>query len=120
MRGDQRRRASTSVGALTRKDRYREAALSRKIEDAYRNFSTTSSVRVRRRHLRAARRNERALVAQRRRPQSALTGLAVALIGLLAMSAVTRASFTVAVIVATLLVIDLHVLRRRRRMLQRS
>ncbi len=42
MRGDEKRRASTSVGALTRKDRYREAALGKLIDDAYRRTSTTA------------------------------------------------------------------------------
>jgi len=120
MRGDERRRASTSIGALTRKDRYREAALAQKINDAYRNLSTTSSARGRRRHLRAARRHERALAAQRRRPQSALSGFALALAGLLVAIAVSRASFTLAAVVAALLVIDLRVLRRRRRRLRRA
>jgi Flp pilus assembly protein TadB len=120
MRGDRRRRASTSIGALTRRDRHREAALMQKIDVAYRNFSTTSSGRGRRRSLRSARRNERALIAQRRRPQSALTALAFLLVGLLAAIALLRASLTLAAVVGAVLVVDLSVLRRRRRTLRRA
>ncbi|MDP9333372.1 MAG: hypothetical protein M3Q30_08710 [Actinomycetota bacterium] len=120
MRSDDRRRASTSIGALTRKDCYREAALTRKIDDAYRSLSVTSSARGRRRKIRAARRHERALVAQRRRPQSLLTALALSLLGLLAAIIVTRASVTLALIVAALLVLDLRVLRWRRNAIRRT
>ncbi len=117
--GEQSPRAASGIGALTRKDHYREAALAQKIEDAYRGFSTTPSARARRRHLRAARRHERALVAQRRRPQSVLTALAIALLVILAVIAVNRISLTLALVVAALLVIDVRVLRRRRRRLRR-
>ena len=120
MRSEQRHRASTSIGALTRKDRYREAALTRKIDDAYRSLSVTSSARARRRSLRAARRHERALTAQRRRPQSLLTALAFALFGLLAAVVVTRTSLTLALIVAALFFVDLRVLRWRRNALRRG
>jgi hypothetical protein len=120
MRSVERRRASTSIGALTRKDRYREAALAQKIDDAYRSLSVTSSARARRRRLRAARRHERALVAQRRRPQSLLTLFALTLVGLLAAIIATRASLTLALVVAALLVVDIRVLRWRRRALRRS
>jgi hypothetical protein len=120
MRGYERRRAATGIGALTRRDRYREAALTQKIDDAYRSLAVTSSTRARHRHLRAARRHERALVAQRRRPQSLLSALALALLGLLVVVAVNRAPITLALIVAALLVVDLRVLRWRRRTLRRS
>jgi hypothetical protein len=120
MRSDERRRASTGIGALTRKDRYREAALTRRIDDAYRSLSVTSSARARRRSLRAARRHERALHAQRRRPQSLLTALAVTLLGLLGAIVVTRASLTLALIAAALLVVDVRVLRWRRNALRRT
>jgi hypothetical protein len=113
-------RASTGIGALTRKDRHREAALVQKIDDAYRGLAVTSSTRARRRHLRAARRHERALVAQRRRPQSLLAALALVLLGLLVVIAVNRAPITPALIVAALLVVDLRVLRWRRHTLRRS
>jgi hypothetical protein len=91
-----------------------------KIDVAYRNFSTTSPGRARRRSLRSARRNERALIAQRRRPQSALTGLALFLVDLLAAIAMLRVSLTLAAIVGAVLVADLSVLRRRRRVLRRA
>ena len=120
MRGYEGRRAATGIGALTRKDRYREAALTQKIDDAYRSLAVTSSSHARHRQLRAARRHERALVAQRRRPQSLLRALALALLGLLVVVAVNRAPFTLALIVAALLVVDLRVLRWRRRTLRRS
>ena len=120
MTTEQRRRAATSIGALTRKDRYREAALTRKIDDAYQSLSVTSSARARRRNLRAARRHERALAAQRRRPQSLLTALALALFALLAAVVVTRASLTLALISAALLFVDLRVLRWRRKALRRA
>ena len=119
IRGDTRR-VSTSIGALTRRDRFREAKLSAKIDDAYREMSTTASVRKRRRHLRLARRHERALAAHRRRPQSVLTGLALTLLAVLVAVIATRASLTVAAIVAALLFIDVRVLRRRRRTLRRA
>ena len=120
MRSNQKRRTSTSIGAVTRKDRYREAALIRKIDEAYRSLSVTSSSRGRRRTIRAARRHERALVAQRRRPQSLLAALALGLLGLLAVIIVTRASVTLALIVAALFVVDLRVLRRRRNAIRRA
>ena len=120
MRSVERHRAWTSIGALTRKDRYREAALAQKIDDAYRSLSVTSSGRARRRRLRAARRHERALVAQRRRPQSLLIAFALTLLGLLAAIIFTRASVTLAVIVAALFFVDLRVLRWRRNALRRG
>jgi hypothetical protein len=119
MSGHESRRA-TGIGALTRRDHYREKALARKIDDAYRSMSTTSSARQRRRQLRSAHRHERALVAQRRRPQSALTGLAVALGGALVASVATGAPSTATLIVAALLFIDLRVIRRRKRRLRFS
>jgi hypothetical protein len=120
MRGDQARRDSTSIGALTRRDRFREATLNARIDGAYRDMSTTGSARKRRRHLRVARRNERALVAQQRRPQSVLHGLAIALLAVLVAMIATRTSLTVMAIVAALLFIDVRVLRRRRRTLRRA
>lgn len=119
MRGDKRRPAPTSIGALTRKDHRREAALVRKIEHAYSNFSTSTSGRVRRRNLRAARRNERALVAQRRRPRSVLLALALASAIALAALVASRASLTLSLVVAALLAVDLFILRHRRRVLRR-
>jgi len=120
MRSNQKRRTSTSIGAVTRKDRYREAALTRKIDEAYRSLSVTSSSRGRRRTIRAARRHERALIAQHRRPQSLLAALALGLLGLLAAIIATRASVTLALIVAALFVVDLRVLRRRRNAIRRA
>jgi hypothetical protein len=120
MTANNRRRASSSIGALTRRDRRREAALVQNIDVAYRNFSTTKSGRVRRRSLRAVRRNERALVAQRRRPQSALTGLALALTVTLAALVALRAPLTLALVVGAVLVVDVRVLRHRKRTLRRS
>ena len=118
MSGHVTRRAPSGIGALTNKDHYREAALKRKIDNAYRNMSTTPSARRRRRQLRTAHRHERALIAQRRRPQSALTALAVGLFGVLVAIVFTATSSTVAAIVAALLFVDVHVLRRRRRLLR--
>jgi hypothetical protein len=120
MRGDKRRPAPTSIGALTRKDRHREAALVEKIDHAYRNFSTSTSGRVRRRNRRAARRNERALVAQRRRPRSVLIALAFALAGSLAATIAYRASLTLVFVFVAVLAVDLQILRHRRRVLRRS
>ena len=120
MRGDRRSRASTSVGALTRRDRHREAALIQKIDASYRDFSTSTSGRTHRRNLRSARRTERALIAQRRRPRSVLTALAFVLVVLIAMIAMLHASMTLAVIFAAVLVADVGVLRRRRRTVRRA
>ena len=120
MRGDKRRPAPTGVGALTRKDRHREAALIDKIDRAYSNFSTSASGRVRRRNYWAARRNERALVAQRRRPRSVLIAIAFALAGALAAIVASRASLTLSLVVAAVLFVDLLILRHRRRVLRRS
>jgi Flp pilus assembly protein TadB len=119
MRGDKRRPAPTSIGALTRSDRHREAALVQKIDQAYSNFSTSTRGRVRRRNLRAARRNERALVAQRRRPRSVLVALAFAFAVSLAALVALRATLTLSLVVAALFVIDLTILRHRRRVLRR-
>ena len=120
MRGDRRRRESTSIGALTRRDRHREAALIHKIDAAYGNFTTTSSGRAQRRSLRSAHRTERALIAQRRRPRSVLTGLAVALTVLIVAVAMLHASLTLAAILAAVLLVDVGVLRRRRRTVRRA
>jgi hypothetical protein len=119
MTGSDARRASSHIGALTSKDHYREAALQKKINDLYRNMSSTSSPRQRRRHLRAAHRHERALLAQRQRPQSAITASVLVLIGLLALVALTGTSSQLALILGALLVVDLIVLRHRRRVLRR-
>ena len=116
MRGDRWDHTSTGIGALTRADRYREAAFTRKIDDAYRGVATTSSRRRRRRHLRTARRHERALLAQRRRPQSALFALAFVLLVALVATVATGAGPTVALVVAGLFAIDVFTLRRRRRL----
>jgi len=119
MTGPDARRASSHIGALTNKDHYREAALQKKINDSYRSMSSIASPRQRRRQLRVARRHERALIAQRQRPQSALTGCALVLIGLLVVVAWTGASSQLLMIAGALLLVDLIVLRRRRRVLRR-
>ena len=119
MPGPDARGAPSHIGALTNKDHYREAALQKKINDSYRSMASISSARQRRRQLRVARRHERALVAQRQRPQSALTGLALVLFGLLAVVALTGASSQLLMIVGGLLLLDLLVLRHRRRVLRR-
>jgi Flp pilus assembly protein TadB len=119
MTGPDARRASSHIGALTNKDHYREAALQRKINDSYRSMSSISSPRRRRRQLRIAHRHERALVAQRQRPHSALFGGAIVLFGLLALVAVTAVSSTLLMILGALLLADLVALRHRRRVLRR-
>jgi Flp pilus assembly protein TadB len=119
MSGHDTRRASSHIGGLTSKDHYREKALKRKIDETYRSMSSTSSARLRRRQLRIARGHERALEAQRKRPQSALTAFAVVLVGLFAVVVVVGAPSTLMLIVAALLLIDLAVVRRRRRILRR-
>jgi len=120
MRGHEPRRAPSGIGALTRKDRYREAALAEKIDAAYRGWSSSPSGRRRSRHLRAARRHERALAAQRKRPQSLLRVIAFLLAVFVTVLVVTRASLTVALVAAGLLVVDLRVLRRRKRLVRHS
>jgi VIT1/CCC1 family predicted Fe2+/Mn2+ transporter len=120
MRGEQTRRSTSGIGALTRRDRAREAAISNKIRDSYRDLSTTTSARVRRRHVRVARRHERALLAQRRRPQSLLVGLVSALGALLVVLVVVHAPLRALAIVAALLVVDARVVQRRRRKLRRA
>jgi hypothetical protein len=114
-----RHRGGTSIGALTRRDRYREATLNRKIEDAYGSLNFTSSRRRRRRAIRVARRHERALAAQRRRPQSALFALGVALAGAFVVLVVNGAPSTLTIGTAVLVFADWSVLRRRRRLLRR-
>jgi Flp pilus assembly protein TadB len=118
MSGHESRRGGTGIGALTRRDHYREKTLRRKIDLAYRTMSTTSSARQRRRHLRSAHRHERALIAQRRRPQSALTGLATVLVGIFVAIVWSGAGSTAMLIVGALLLIDLQVIRRRKRRLR--
>jgi Flp pilus assembly protein TadB len=120
MSGQVARRASSHIGALTSKDHYREAVIQKKINDAYKSMSSTSSPRLRRRQLRSARRHERALHAQRHRPQSALYGTALVLVGLLVVVAVTELSSTLLLILAVLFVADVLTLRHRRRVLRRS
>ncbi len=124
MRGDARhrpgRRGGTSVGALTRRDRYREATLNRKIDDAYGSLNFTSSRRRRRRAIRVARRHERALAAHRRRPQSVLFGLGLVLAALLVVLVVGSAPSTPTIITGALLFADWSVIRRRRRLLRGS
>jgi Flp pilus assembly protein TadB len=120
MRGDRRRPAPTSVGALTRRDRHREAALVNKLDASHRNFSTSTSGRTRRRNHRSVRRTERALNAQRRRPQSVLSALAFVLVVLIAATVMLRASSTLALILAAVLAVDVGVLRRRRRIVRRA
>ena len=90
------------MGALTRRDRYREATLNQKIEDAYGSLNITSSRRRRRRAVRVARRHERALAAQRRRPQSMLFALGLALAAGLVVLVVNGASSTLTIIAAVL------------------
>jgi hypothetical protein len=124
MRGDAnhrtRHRGGTSIGALTRRDRYREATLNGKIDDAYGSMNFTSSRRRRRRAIRVARRHERALAAQRRRPQSVLFALGVALAAVLVVLVAGGASSTLIIVAAVLLFADWSVLRRRRRLMRRS
>jgi hypothetical protein len=119
MSGHDTRRPSSHIGALTSKDHYREAAIQKKINDSYKAMSSISSPRKRRRQLRVARRHERALHAQRRRPHSALFAGAVVLLGLLAVGALTGASSTLLLIAGALLVADGLALRHRRRILRR-
>jgi Flp pilus assembly protein TadB len=120
MRGDGLRRASRGVGALTRKDRYREAALARKAGEAHRSVLRTSSTRKKRQYLRAARKHERALDAQRRRPQSIFIAFAVCLVALLVLNVSMQTSWTLTLVLGGLLVADLRVLRRRRRRLRKE
>jgi Flp pilus assembly protein TadB len=119
MTGSDARRASSHIGALTNKDHYREAALQKKINDSYRNMSSISSARQRRRQLRVAHRHERALLAQRQRPHSAIVAFAFVLFGMLGVVALTGASSQIALILGALLLVDLIVLRHRRRVLRR-
>ncbi len=119
MSGHGARRASTSIGSLTRRDHYREAALRRKIDNEYRSMASTGSARRRRKQLRSARRHERALNAHQRRPHSALVALAMTLTGALVVIVATGVSTTLALIVAFVLFVDLRVLRRRKRLLRR-
>jgi VIT1/CCC1 family predicted Fe2+/Mn2+ transporter len=120
MPGERVRRTTSGIGALTRRDRAREAAIMHKIHDSYRDLATTTSSRVRRRHVRVARRHERALLAQRRRPQSVLVGLIPALGALLVVLVFVHAPLRALAIVAALLVVDACVVRRRRRKLRRA
>jgi hypothetical protein len=120
MRGDQSRRTTSGIGALTRGDRAREAAISNRIRDSYRSIPTTTSPRARRKHVRDARRHERVLLAYRRRPQSVLVGLVPALGAVLVVLAVVHAPFSVLVIVAAALALDVRVVRSRRRKLRRA
>jgi cobalamin synthase len=115
MRGEQTRRTTSGIGALTRRDRTREAAITNKIRDSYRSLATTTSVRARRRHVRVARRHERALLAQRRRPQSVLVALLCALSALLVVLVRVHAPLRALAIVVALLAFDAGVVRRRRR-----
>ena len=119
MSGHDTRRASNHIGALTSKDHYREKALQKKINDAYRSMSSMSSPRKRRRQLRIAHRHERALAAQRRRPQSALDAFAFVLVGLLGVIVVVGSPVSFVLIVAALLFGDLLVVGRRRRIFRR-
>jgi VIT1/CCC1 family predicted Fe2+/Mn2+ transporter len=120
MRGEASRRTTSGIGALTRRDRAREAAINHKIRDSYRSLSTTTSTRVRRKHVRTARRHERALLAHRRRPQSVLVGLVPTLGALLVVLVFLHAPFTAPAIVAVLLAVDVRVVQRRRRKLRRA
>jgi hypothetical protein len=120
MRGEPTRRTTSGIGALTRRDRAREAAITYKVRDSYRNLATTTSSRVRRRHIRDARRHERTLLAYRRRPQSLLVGLVPALGALVVVLVLVHAPLTVPVVVAALLAGDVLALRRRRRKLRRA
>ena len=120
MSGQLARRPASHIGALTSKDHYREAVIQKKINDAYKSMSSTSSPRLRRRQLRIAHRHERALHAQRHRPHSALFGTALVLGGLFVVVAVTELSSTLVLILAVLFVVDVLALRRRRRVLRRS
>ena len=120
MRGEQVRRTTSGIGALTRRDRAREAAISNKIHDSYRSLAATTSARVRRKHVRVARRHERALLAQRRRPQSVLVALVPALGALLVVLVLVHAPLAASAIVAVLLAVDARVVHRRRRKLRRA
>jgi VIT1/CCC1 family predicted Fe2+/Mn2+ transporter len=120
MRGEPVRRTTSGIGALTRRDRAREAAIAFKIRDSYRSLATTTSSRGRRRHIRDARRHERTLLAHRRRPQSLLVGLVPALGVLLVILVLVHAPMSVPAIVAAVLALDVLALRRRRRMFRRA
>jgi len=114
------RRSTSGIGALTRRDRAREATINHRIRDSYRSLSTTTSSRVRRRHVRNARRHERALLAQRLRPQSMLVALVPALGALAVLLFLVGAPLTAVLVVAAVLAIDVRVLQRRRRKLRRA
>jgi hypothetical protein len=120
MRGEQSRRTTSGIGALTRRDRAREAAITNKIRDSYRSLATTTSTRTRRKHIRDARRHERTLLAHRRRPQSVLVALVPFLAALFVVLVVVRAPVTAAAVVVALLALDVRVLRTRRRKLRRA
>ena len=120
MRGEQSRRTTSGVGALTRRDRAREAAITYKIRDSYRSLATTTSTRARRKHVRDARRHERTLLAHRRRPQSVLVGLVPALAAVLVVLIVVHAPLTALAVVAAVLAFDVRVVRSRRRKLRRA
>jgi Flp pilus assembly protein TadB len=120
MRGEQSRRTSSGIGALTRRDRAREAAITHSIRDSYRSLATTTSARTRRRYVRDARRHERTLLAHRRRPQSVLVGLVPALGAAFVLLLIAHAPLTVLVVVAAVLALDVRVVRSRRRRLRRG
>jgi hypothetical protein len=120
MRGEQSRRTTSGIGALTRGDRAREAAITNRIRDSYRSLATTTSTGRRRKHVRDARRHERTLLAYRRRPQSVLVGLVPALVALFVVFLFVHAQLTVLAIVGALLALDVHVVRSRRRKLRRG
>src|SRR5262245_62948513 len=103
MRGEASRRTTSGIGALTRRDRAREAAINHKIRDSYRSLAATTSSRARRKHVRDARRHERALLAHRRRPQSVLVGLVPALGALFVVLVIAHAPLTALVVVGLLL-----------------
>ena len=92
----------------------------KKIDVAYGGMAKTTSKRKRQRHLRTARRHERALDAQRRRPQSLLSALAFVLGVVFAAVVVTRSSFAIAMAVGVVLAADIVVLRRRRHAVHRA
>lgn len=120
MRKDRRGPQTNGIGALTRRDRAREAAINHKIRDSYRSLATTTSSRARRKHVRDARRHERTLQSYRRRPHSVLVGLIPALGALLAVLLLAGASTTPMLVVAAALAFDVHAVRRRRRKLRRA
>jgi len=103
------------VGAITKRDRHREAALERKLNEAQLRASDPSFARGKRRHLRETRRYQRALAVQRKRPQSVLNAVAFCLGALLLLVIYFSTSWTVALTLLGLLLIDLRAIRRRRR-----